>query len=126
MANTYFKQSTKFLMTRDLSGTNGFGILPTFDVLGCSFTANAAQTFTTPSNYPNWIAIFSYTPGTAFFVDFSGATATVPGGTVGSLSVVLNPAARAVTAGQTFSVITSDATSPFLIVEFQIINPYVN
>lgn len=126
MANTYFKQSTKFLMTRDLSGTNGFGILPTYNVQGCSLTASAAQTFTVPSNYPNWIAIFSYTPGAEIFVDFSGNTATIPGGTVGSLTVVLNPSARAVNAGQTFSVITGDATSPFIVVEYQIIQPYVN
>jgi len=118
--------STKFNMIRDISGYNGFGIIPTYDIQGCSMAASAAQTFTTPSNHSNWIAIFSYTPGANFFVDFSGATATVPGGTVGAVTVVLNPSARAVNAGQTFSVITPDATSPYITVEFQIVAPYQN
>ncbi len=118
--------STKFNMIRDISGYNGFGIIPTYDIQGCSMAASTAQTFTTPDNYSNWIAIFSYTPGATFFVDFTGATATVPTGTVGAITTVLNPSARAVSAGQTFSVITPDATSPYITVEFQIVAPYQN
>ncbi len=118
--------STKFNMIRDISGYNGFGIIPTYDIQGASFAASTAQTFTVPDNYPNWIAIFSYTPGAQFFVDFSGATATVPTGTVGAITKVLNPSARAVTGGGTFSVITDSATSPFCVVEFQIVAPYQN
>lgn len=118
--------STKFNMIRDISGYNGFGIIPTYDIQGCSFAASTAQTFTTPDNYSNWIAIFSYSPGSNFFVDFTGATATVPGGSVGVITTVLNPSARAVKGGQTFSVITPDATAPFVTVEFQIVAPYQN
>ena len=118
--------STKFNMIRDISGYNGFGIIPTYDIQGCSLSASAAQTFTVPSNYPNWIAIFSFTPGTEVFVDFSGATATVPSGTVGAITTVLNPSARAVKGGSTFSVISPDSTSPFIVVEYQIVAPYQN
>ncbi len=117
--------STKFNMIRDISGYNGFGIIPTYDIQGCSLTANAAQTFTVPSNYSNWIAIFSYTPGSNIFVSFT-TTAAVPSGTVGALTSVLNPSARAVAGGSTFSVITPDATSPYITVEFQIVAPYQN
>lgn len=113
-------------MIRDISGYNGFGIIPTYDIEGCSLTASAAQTFTVPNNYANWIAIFSYTPGAAVFVDFTGATATVPGGTVGTITTALNPSARAVKGGSTFSVISADATSPFVVVEYQIVAPYQN
>ena len=117
--------STKFNMIRDISGFNGFGIIPTYDIQGCSLTASAAQTFTVPSNYPNWIAIFSYTPGATVFVNFT-TTATVPGGTVGTITSVLNPSARAVKGGTTFSVISPDSTSPFVVVEYQIVAPYQN
>lgn len=113
-------------MIRDISGYNGFGIIPTYDIQGCSLTASAAQTFTVPNNYPQWIAIFSYTPGSNIFIRFDGSTATVPSGTEASISVVLNPSARAVKGGSTFSVITPDATSPYITVEYQIVAPYQN
>lgn len=118
--------STKFNMIRDISGYNGFGIIPTYDIQGCSLTANAAQTFTVPANYANWIAIFSYTPGANIFIRFDGTAATVPTGTVGSIHVSLNPSARAVSGGGTFSVITPDATTPYITVEYQIVAPYQN
>lgn len=117
--------STKFSMVRDINSFNGFGIIPTYDIQGCSLAANAAQTFTVPSNYSNWIAIFTYSPGSNIFVSFT-TTAAVPTGTVGAITSVLNPSARAVTGGSTFSVITPDATSPYVVVEFQIVAPYQN
>ena len=118
--------STKFLMTRDVAGYNGFGVIPTYDIQGCSLTDNAAQTFTVPDNYSNWIAIFSYTPGANIFVDFTGATAAVPSGTVSTITSVLNPSARAVNGGDTFSVITPDTDDPYITVEYQIVAPYQN
>lgn len=117
--------STKFSMVRDVNGYNGFGIIPTYDIQGCSLAASTAQTFTVPDNYPNWIAVFSYTPGSNIFVDFT-TTATVPSGTVGAITTVLNPAGRALKGGSTFSVITPDATSPYITVEYQVIPTYQN
>lgn len=118
--------STKFLMTRDLSGTNGFGILPTYDIQGCYLTASEAQTFTVPDNYPHWMVVFSYTPGANVFIDFTGATAVVPSASVSTITVVLNPAGRSLLGGKTFSVITPDSTTPFITVEYQVAPPYVN
>lgn len=118
--------STKFNMTRDINGYNGFGVQPTYDVEGCFLSASSAQTFTVPNNYPNWIAIFSYTPGASIFVDFSGATAVAPTSSVGAVTVVLNPAGRALKGGSTFSVITQDATSPYITVEYQVVPTYQN
>lgn len=117
--------STKFNMIRDISGYNGFGIIPTYDIQGCHLAAGVAQTFTVPDNYSKWIAIFSYTPGANIFVNFT-TTATSPSGTVGAITSVLNPSARAVSGGATFSVITPDATSPYITVEYQIVAPYQN
>ena len=117
--------STKFNMTRDINGYNGFGIQPTYDIQGCSLTANAAQTFTVPDNYPEWIAIFSVTPGANVFVSFT-TTAAAPSGTVATRTSVLLPSARQLKGGSTFSVITPDATSPYITVEYQIVAPYQN
>lgn len=117
--------STKMSMTRDIAGYNGFGLLPTYDVYGCSLTANVAQSITVPSTYENWIAIFTYTPGSNIFVSFT-TTAAVYNGTMGARTSVLNPAGRQVKAGDTISVITPNATSPYVCVEFQAIPTYQN
>ena len=112
-------------MQKDIQGTNGFGIIPTYDIQGCYLTMGAAQTFTVPNNAPNWIAIFSYTPGASVFVSFT-TTAATPGATVGTITSVLNPAARSLKGGSTFSVITPDGDSPYITVEYQIAPYYVN
>lgn len=115
--------STKLSLTRDINGFNAFGVMPTYDVQGCSLTANAAQSFTVPSNQEYWLAIFTYSPGANVWVSFT-TTAAVPNGTMGALTSVLNPAGRQVKAGTVISVITSDATSPFVCCELQSVNNY--
>ena len=117
--------STKFSMTRDINGYNGFGIIPSQDIFGCTLTANAAQSFVVPNNNQYWIAVFSYTPGANIWVDFSGA-ATVPGSTMGSITSVLNPSGRQVKGGSTISFITADTSTPFVCCELQVINNYAS
>lgn len=117
--------STKFSIVKDINGYNGFGILPTYDVYGSSLAAGVAQSVTVPSNYPEWIAIFTYTPGSNIFVNFTGIAAAATG-TMGALTSVLNPTARQVSAGDTISFITPNSTTPYVVVEFQIIAPYQN
>lgn len=118
--------STKFNMTRDINGYNGFGIIPTTDVYTGLMEVGVAQTVTVPDNYPNWIAIFSYTPGSSMWVSFDGVTAVAPTGAFSASSSVLNPSARSVKAGQTISVITADDTNPLMSIEFQVIQPFSN
>jgi hypothetical protein len=120
--------STKFNMTRDINGYNGFGIQPTanVDLFSTYLAANAAQSVTVPDNYPNWIAIFSYSPGSSIWVSFDGATAVVPGAAFAAVNSCLNPAARAVTKNQVISFITNDDFLPEIGVEFQIAPPYQN
>ena len=115
--------STKLSMTRDINGYNAFGLIPSLDIYAGSLTANAEQHFTVPGNNQYWLAIFSYTPGANIWVDFA-TTATVPGGTVGAVSTVLNPAGRQVKSGTVISYITSDSTNPFICIELQAINNY--
>lgn len=119
------KMSTKFNLTKDIAGYNGFGISFSLDGEGTSLAANAEQNFTVPSNYRNWIAIFSYTPGANIWVDGIN-TAVVPGTTFSATTAELNPSARAVVAGQKLSFITADTSTPWVSVKLLIINPYVN
>lgn len=118
--------STKFNMTRDINGYNGFGIQPTYDIYGATLATSTVATIAVPSNYPNWIAIFSYSPGTNVWVSFTG-TAAIPGSSSFSLvNSSLNPAARMVERGMTISLITSDAGGSEVSVEFQIVATYQN
>ncbi len=117
--------STKLSLTKDINGYNAFGLIPTYDIWAASLTGAAEQHFVVPANNEYWLAIFTYSPGANVWVDFT-TTATVPGGTIGPVTVVLNPAGRQVKAGQTISIITSDATSPFVCVELQVINNYAS
>jgi hypothetical protein len=115
--------STKLSLTRDINGYNAFGVFPTYDIFAGSLAANAAQTITVPSNFQWWLAIFTFTPGSNVWVDFSG-TATVPTTTIGAFTAVLNPAGRQVLQGSTISFITSDSTTPWVCVELQAVNNY--
>ena len=112
-------------MTKDVAGYNGFGIMQPSDIEGCSLAANTEQHFTVPKNYPNWIAVFSYTPGANIFVSTS-TTAAVPSGTMSAITSELNPSARFVTSGQTISVITPDVDAPYVTVSLLIVPPFGN
>lgn len=120
--------STKFNMTRDVNGYNGFGIQPTAnaDMQSTFLAANVAQEVTVPDNYQNWIAIFSYTPGSNIWVSFDGDDATVPSASFGATNSCLNPAARAVVKNQVISFITNDDFEPEIGVEFQVAPTYQN
>jgi hypothetical protein len=115
--------STKLSLTRDINGYNAFGIFPTYDIQTGGLAVNTEQHFTVPSNFENWLAIFTFTPGSNIWVSFTG-TAAVPSTTVGSSTVVLNPSGRQVKAGSTISLITADTTTPWFCVELQVINNY--
>ncbi len=117
--------STKLSLTKDINGYNAFGIMPTYDIFGCSLTANAAQSFVVPSNNEYWLAVFTFTPGANIWVSFT-TTATVATGTMSSLTSVLNPSGRQIKAGTTISIITGDTTSPFVCCELQSINNYAS
>ena len=115
--------STKLSLTKDINGYNAFGIFPSYDVFGCSLTANAAQSFIIPGNFEEWLAVFTYSPGASVWVSFT-TTASIPNGTMGSITSVLNPSGRQLKAGMVISVITSDTTSPFVCCELQVVNNY--
>ena len=117
--------ATKFLMQRDISGTNGFGIPFSLDGQATKLAANAEQHITVPDNYPNWMAVFSYSPGASIWVDGIN-TAVVPSTSFAANTARLNPAGRYVKAGDTISFITADTNTPWASVEFLVVSPYGN
>lgn len=117
--------STKFLMTRDVAGYNGFGLAFTDQGVDILLTANTATSTVVPSQYPYYIAIFSYSPGSSIGVDNIN-TATLPSSSFASSTTRLNPAARLVKKGSTLSFITADTNSPWVDVAYYIAPPYVN
>lgn len=117
--------ATKFIMTRDVAGMNGFGVVFAQDAQSAILTAAAEQHITVPSTYPNWIAVFSYTPGASIWVD-NITTAVAPTGAFSATTSELNPSARAVKAGTTLSFITSDVTLPMVSVLFYVVTPFGN
>jgi hypothetical protein len=98
---------SKFNLTRDINGYNGFGLKFCEDNQSAILAANVEQHFTVPGNYANWIAIFSYEPGASVWVA-DNFTAVVPSGSLAATFSELNPTAREVKAGDVISLITSD------------------
>lgn len=103
--------STQLNFGRDVQGFNAFA--PEFGTNKWSATivADADASITVPANYPNWIAVFSFQPGTNVWVA-NNTTATVPvGSTFDTTSSELNPSARWVHAGDVLSFITDNVSA---------------
>jgi hypothetical protein len=117
--------ATKFSMTRDINGYNGFG-LP-FALQGDCFTlaANVAQSVTVPSDYPYWIAIMKFTPGSSVWAALN-TTAVLPTGVVVANASELNAAPKLVKAGETISFITAETTFPAVSVLYYVAPPFGN
>jgi hypothetical protein len=93
---------------RDNAGYNAFAPAPSTNLFGTLLTINTAAAFTIPDDYENWIVVFSYSPGAAVWVDFTGATAVIPSvSSFVNVTTELLPASRKLTAGSEVSVISS-------------------
>lgn len=114
--------ATKFAMTRDINGYNGFGLKFTDTAYSAALAATTDTSVTVPStdslgglsfalnSEPVLIAIFSYTPGAEVWVA-NGATATVPvGSSFAITSSELNPAGREVKGGDVLHFYTAGST----------------
>ena len=115
--------STKFNLTKDVAGYNGFGLPFSEDCYETYLATTTEQHFTVPSNYQWWIAIFSYTPGANIWVA-NNHTAVVATSSFVATKSELNPAARLVKSGDVLSFITSDATNPAVSVILYVAPPW--
>lgn len=116
---------TKFNMTRDINGYNGFGLPFTLDARSGILAVGVAQNVAVPDQYPYYIAVFSYTPGSAVWVD-TFTTAVAPTGAFSSTTSELNPAARYVKSSEVISLITADVTNPMVSILFYVAPPFGN
>lgn len=97
---------------RDAQGFNAFAPMPSALKQSVTLTTGVAASYTVPSEFKNYIVVFSTQPGTTVWVDFSGATAAVPaGGTFAATTSELNPGSRLIAGGSSISVISNNATA---------------
>lgn len=109
--------TTKFNMSRDINGYNGFGLLFTDTAYSCTLTASTDTTLTVPNaeglgkqgygSVAQSLAIFTFDPGTSVWVA-DGAVASNPAGdTFATTASELNPAARLVNGGDVLHFFTT-------------------
>jgi hypothetical protein len=108
---------TKFAMTRDINGYNGFGLEFTTDNARTTLAANVEQTLAVPTRFKQYLALFSISPGSNVFVNLN-ATAVIPGGTFDADLSELLPVGRTVNAADVLHFITADTTNPYVNVQF--------
>jgi hypothetical protein len=102
---------TKFILTRDINGYNGFGLPFSNNQFQALLLAGVGDSLTVPpspyADYPNLIAVFSFNPGATVWVALNG-TAVVPSTTFAACECELNPSARFVQSGDVLTFETSD------------------
>lgn len=104
--------ATKLNFAKDVQGYNAYAPMPSNTKYSATLSSGSAQSITVPKSEANWIAVFSYQPGTDCWVDFSGAAATLPAGSsFAATTSELLPAARLVAGGSNISVITANTTA---------------
>lgn len=113
-------------MTRDVSGYNGFGLIPTNLKTGALIAQNVAQTLITlPDDGANYIVVFSIQPGSNVFID-NTTTASVFSGTTSEVTSELNPTARQYKGGTAVSAITPDSQGAYVQALAYVCTPYIN
>lgn len=101
--------ATKFNMTRDINGYNGFGLQFTDTAFSATLAINTDTSLTVPSTSGMggfgisasslWLAIFTFTPGSSVWVALNTTAAKPVGASFAATASELNPAARLVQGG---------------------------
>lgn len=111
--------TTKFSITRDINGYNGFG-LPFSDTnYSATILTGVNTTLDVPgiSTSTTYLAVFSYNPGASVFVAINQTAAVPAGSTFSSTTSILNPTARVCRYGDVLNFITNDEAA-FVTVSF--------
>ncbi len=101
--------TTKFNMSRDINGYNGFGLTFTDTAYSATLATTTDTTLTVPSaigigkqgyaTVAQTLAIFTFDPGTSVWVANNTTAASPAGASFAATSSELNPAARLVNGG---------------------------
>jgi hypothetical protein len=102
--------ATKFLMTRDINGYNGFG-LPFSDtnyqvVLQAASNKTLLVPLSPYPEFPHMMVVFSYDPGSRVWVANNTAATTPSTGAFAATQSQLLPGGRIVKSGDTLNFIT--------------------
>lgn len=122
--------ATKFNMTKDVGGYNGFGLVPTDTAYSATLTINTDTTLTIPASSsigggsyynkgnsvatsdngePRLLAIIVSDPGESVWVAKNTAAAVPAGATFAATSSAMNPAAYEVIGGDVLHFYTNTA-----------------
>jgi hypothetical protein len=94
---------------RDVQGFNAYAPQVSNRLYASALTANTVANLTIPSDFSNYMVLFSYSAGATVWVDMSGANAVIPTlATISTVTAELLPGQRQVTAGSQISLITAD------------------
>ncbi len=102
--------TTKFSMTRDINGYNGFGLKQSNYKMGVILATGVEQHFTVNGGNAKYLAIFSTEPGKNVYVSINDTAAAFTG-TLASVTSEHNPIAREVSEGDIVSFYTDDSTA---------------
>lgn len=104
--------TSKFIMTRDINGYNGFGLTPSNVKYSATLSSGGGEkTFTVPSDAENYLVVFSIQPGADIWIAYDETAATPVGATFASTTSELNPVARKVSAGTIIHAVTADSSA---------------
>ena len=108
---------------RDGHSFNAYAPQPSNNIWNATPTNGNATSITLPTlgSQQYWIVSFRYQPGTAVYVDVTGATATLPvGATLASATAELNPASLTLPGGTVISMITGNTSAQVALVAWQV------
>lgn len=106
---------------QDVKGLNSYAPTPSDIVYSANLQLNQETNITLPGTDEIYCVSFRYQPGSAVYVDTTGATAAIPsGGTLTQSTAELNPASLRLVAGNKISMITNYDTSFVSVVVWRV------
>jgi hypothetical protein len=95
---------------RDVQGYPAYAPALSDLMYSATIASGVAQSITVPSSNENWIAVFSFQPGSDIWVSVNHTAAAPAGSTFASTNSFLLPAQLKVKAGDTISCFNNNAT----------------